>query len=265
MNATKGDLLVNMINRLSLPEAANEDAPPPAPAPSAQVRPSRPGPGVRAPRLPEADEPARPLSPAEILARAARPGTGRRPRRLTPAAVIAQALDRPSPLDSFWGVWIAHQEVLRNRSLRLSGGNRADAEDALSNAMLRAAQAYARQPVQNPRAWLLRILHNACMDQHRRNATLAAMEDPPSEAPQTPLAGWEGVAPSPEEELSQAQMERAWREALSALPEPLSDPLRLYLEGWPDELIALQLNISRELVRKRRQLAKDRLRAALRF
>jgi len=204
-------------------------------------------------------------SPTEILARAARPGGGTRPRRLTPSAVIAQALDRPSPLESFWGIWLAHQEVLRQRSLRLSGGNRADAEDALSNAMLRAAQAYARQPVQNPRAWLLRILHNACMDQHRHNASLAAMDETAGEPPRTCPGCWETAAPSPEEELSLAQMEQAWRQAMSALPGPLSDPLRLHLEGWPDELIAVRMNISREVVRKRRQLAKDRLRALLKY
>jgi RNA polymerase sigma factor (sigma-70 family) len=159
-------------------------------------------------------------------------------------------------------VWLSHQEFLRRRSFRLSGGNRADAEDALGNAMLRAAQAYARQPVQNPRAWLLRILHNACMDQHRRNACLSVMGDFAVEPAPAPEA-WPRAAPSPEEELSLAESERTWTQAMRALPGPLNDPLRLHLEGWGDDEIARRLNISRELVRKRRQLAKDRLRQFL--
>jgi len=214
-----------------------------------------------------APEQAAAPSPAQILARAARPGAARRlhPGRLTPAGVIAQALDRPAPLDGFWAIWMAHQDVLRHRSFRLSGGNRADAEDALSNAMVRAAQAYMRQQVQNPRAWLLTILHNACMDQHRRNASLATIEDPAAEAPPPSSANWVGAAPSPEEELSQAQMDQAWRQAMSTLPSLLNDPLRLYLEGWSDDDIARRLSISREVVRKRRQLAKDRLRALLKL
>jgi DNA-directed RNA polymerase specialized sigma24 family protein len=63
--------------------------------------------------------------------------------------------------------------------------------------------------------------------------------------------------------LSQAQLQTAWTKAVSALPPVLIDPLRLYLDDWPDEAIAAHLGISRELVRKRRQIAKDRLRDLL--
>ena len=50
---------------------------------------------------------------------------------LTPTEVIARSLERPASMDRFWAIWMAHQTALRQRSLRLSGGNRADAEDAL--------------------------------------------------------------------------------------------------------------------------------------
>ncbi|MBW8813060.1 MAG: sigma-70 family RNA polymerase sigma factor [Caulobacterales bacterium] len=236
--------------------------PPDAPEP-AQAEPAAP-PEERSPAVARRRAPARAVSPAEILARSAQRGLAPTPNgaRLSPAAVIAHALDRPAGLDGFWAVWLAHQEFLRRRSFHLSGGNRADAEDALGNAMLRAAQAYARQPVQNPRAWLLRILHNACMDQHRRNACHAVMVDSTIEPAPAPEA-WPRAAPSPEEELSLAQSENAWLQAMRALPGPLNDPLRLHLEGWTDDDIARRLNITRELVRKRRQLAKDRLRRFL--
>lgn len=235
-------------------DPAEGSQPPAAPAPE-EAPPLGP-PRSIAPRRPA----ARGLSPADILARSASRGGGG--RRLSPAAVIAQSLERPAALEGFWAVWLAHQDLLRHRSFRLSGGNRADAEDALGNAMLRAAQAYARQPVQNPRAWLLRILHNACMDQHRRNACLSTIEDPALEPPPGP-EGWPRAAPSPEEELFQAESESAWLQAMHALPGPLNDPLRLHLEGWSDDDIARRLNITREVVRKRRQLAKDRLRRFL--
>lgn len=185
--------------------------------------------------------------------------------RLTPAGVIARALDRPPTMDSFWAIWLAHQDALRQRSLRLTGGNRADAEDALSNTMLRAAQAYLRQPVQNPGAWLVRILHNACMDQHRQKATQAPIEGDVADTPPTAAPGLVKAEPSPEEALSQAQLQGAWREAMAMLPPSLADPLRLHLDDWSDDEIALHLQITRELVRKRRQLAKERLRALLRL
>jgi RNA polymerase sigma factor (sigma-70 family) len=264
--------------KLFAPVADSTDAEPPDgavaadPAESAATSPGREAVQGERRRSPPDDGarrrgPTVSASPAEVLARAARRVSGRRlhPARLTPAAVIAQALDQPAPLEGFWAIWMAHQEVLRHRSFRLSGGNRADAEDALSSAMVRAAQAYMRQQVQNPRAWLLTILHNTCMDHHRRKASHAAMGDPAAETPPPSSANWAAPAPSPEEELSQAQMELAWRQAMSALPGPLNDPLRLHLDGWPDDDIAIHLNISREVVRKRRQLAKDRLRALLKL
>ncbi|HYE47484.1 MAG TPA: sigma-70 family RNA polymerase sigma factor [Caulobacter sp.] len=200
-------------------------------------------------------------SPVEVLAGAVRRPAG----RLTPAGVIARALDRPAPAEAFWPIWLAHQDALRSRSLRLSGGNRADAEDALSNAMVRAAQAFARQPVQNPGAWLLRILHNTCMDQHRQNAGRAAIDEQAIDAPAARDPAWTKPEPSPEEALTQSERDRAWRRALASLPRALVDPLRLHLDDWTDDEIARHLQISRELVRKRRQKAKERLRELLRY
>ena len=87
-------------------------------------------------------KPAQP-SPVDVLARAA--GERRAASPLTPTEVIARSLERPASMDRFWAIWMAHQTALRQRSLRLSGGNRADAEDALAtSAALRAALAAAR-------------------------------------------------------------------------------------------------------------------------
>lgn len=203
-------------------------------------------------------------SPVEVLARAAGGDRGGAPKAgLTPAGVIARALDRPPSMDRFWAIWMVHQNSLRHRSLRLSGGNRADAEDALSAAMVRAAQAFDRQPVQNPGAWLVRILHNACMDQHRQNANRIPIVAEDADLPPPSAAAWVKAAPSPEEALSQQESDAAWGRAMNALPAALVEPLRLHLDDWSDERIAAHLNISRELVRKRRQLAKNRLRLLL--
>lgn len=168
-------------------------------------------------------------------------------------------------MEAFWPIWLTHQDALRSRSLRLSGGNRADAEDALSNAMVRAAQAFARQPVQNPGAWLLRILHNTCMDLHRQNAGRTVIDEEALDAPTGREPAWMKPEPSPEEALTQSERDGAWRRALASLPRSLVDPLRLHLDDWTDDEIARHLQISRELVRKRRQKAKERLRELLRY
>jgi RNA polymerase sigma factor (sigma-70 family) len=199
----------------------------------------------------------------EILAQVAPDGrhavrAGARP---DPVDILARAAETPT-VDRFWAIWMTQQDFLRRRSLRLFQGNRADAEDALSIAMLHAAQAYTRRPVRNPRAWLLRILYNACMDQYRQKAVRVDLGEA-VDAPSSPDPLWMKPPPSPEDLLSQAQLQTAWTKAVSALPPVLIDPLRLYLDDWPDEAIAAHLGISRELVRKRRQIAKDRLRDLL--
>jgi len=168
-------------------------------------------------------------------------------------------------METFWPIWLAHQDALRSRSLRLSGGNRADAEDALSNAMVRAAQAFARQPVQNPGAWLLRILHNTCMDLHRQNAGRAPIDEDALDTPSARDPAWMKPEPSPEEALTLSEQDDAWRRALASLPRALVEPLTLHLDEWTDDEIARHLKISRELVRKRRQKAKERLRELLRY
>lgn len=241
---------MNVVRLFPVPSEALESDAPPAPPP-AQPQPVAAPPAQPMARLVR----RRSASAVEILAGG----------RLTPAGVIARALDRQPTLDSFWAIWLAHQDALRMRSLRLSGGNRADAEDALSNTMLRAAQAFMRQPVQNPGAWLVRILHNACMDQHRQKATQAPIEGDVADTPSMSAPSLVKAEPSPEEALSQAQLQGAWRQALATLPDSLVDPLRLHLDDWSDDDIAVHLNISRELVRKRRQLAKERLRTLLKL
>jgi RNA polymerase sigma factor (sigma-70 family) len=182
--------------------------------------------------------------------------------------VIARGLNRshpgqPTRSDLFWSIWQNHSAFLAQRSVRLSGGNRADAEDALSNAMLRAVQSFSTQDVQNPRAWLLRILHNIAMDTHRQNGRHLPVDEISGEPP-TPAASFDQkTEPTPEETLAQTQFNRALQAALRQLPGDYLTPLMLHLDDVPDDEIARRLNISQALVRKRRQLAKERLRQLL--
>jgi RNA polymerase sigma factor (sigma-70 family) len=206
-----------------------------------------------------------PLSPAAIIARAVGPAS-------TPLGVLAHVLDRatiPAPKNSpasqdFWNVWLDHLGYLRAHSLRYAGGNLADAEDALSEAMLKAAQSFQREAIRNQRAWLLRLVHNACMDRHRNHrrdsrfvkdigdidcASAPAITAPPDR--------------SPEEHLSASEEFGVLARAMSALPAFLAEPLLLYLDEESDADIAARLNVTKEVVRKRRQMAREILRRAI--
>lgn len=173
--------------------------------------------------------------------------------------------ERAAPADAtFWQIWMMHREYLHRFSLRFCNGNAADAEDALSDAMLKAAAAFETAAVRNERAWLLRLVHNACMDRHRgrrrqhRIAEEAGHDDGglyPTVAPQRNR--------SPEELLAAVQFLDELREALAALPQSLAEPLILYLEERPDAEIAARLKVTKEVIRKRRQMARDWLRRKL--
>ncbi|HEY1631806.1 MAG TPA: sigma-70 family RNA polymerase sigma factor [Rhizomicrobium sp.] len=216
------------------------------------VRPPKPArKKIRAKRAP---------SPAAVIARAL---DGYRPRGApNPVDVLEQAL-RPaeSDEDAFWRIWLVHRNYLRAHALRFSGGNVADAEDALSEAMLKAAQTFSPAAIRNHRAWLVRLVHNACMDRHRSNRRQSrlAKDITDADAQSAPAVA---IQPdrSPEELLQAFQQMGDVQRALSALPDFLAEPLLLYLDDLSDAEIAGSLNVTREVVRKRRQIARAMLR-----
>jgi RNA polymerase sigma-70 factor (ECF subfamily) len=81
--------------------------------------------------------------------------------------------DLESPSDTFWPLWQAHAKRLFSICLREMNRNWADAEDALSETMLRAL---ARMPadVDCAEAWLTRVAVNLCRDIKRKHARSAA-------------------------------------------------------------------------------------------
>ncbi|MGV0107091.1 hypothetical protein NSTCB13_05947 [Nostoc sp. DSM 114160] len=69
----------------------------------------------------------------------------------------------------FWQQWQEYRDYLYRCCLKWMGGNQTDAEDALSQAMLKAwekVQKYAEE-ITNFKAWLTRLTHNLCVDIHR--------------------------------------------------------------------------------------------------
>ncbi len=69
---------------------------------------------------------------------------------------------------SFWQLWQEHERYLYRRCLQWMG-NQIDAEDALSQAMLKAWEKIqaGKGAIKNIKAWLTRLTHNVCIDIHR--------------------------------------------------------------------------------------------------
>lgn len=165
----------------------------------------------------------------------------------------------------FWNVWTVHRDRLFGLSVRLMAGNVADAEDALSVAMLNGCKAFSTLKVRNEAAWLSRLVHNACMDQYRRRSRQARMVDEPdistvSSIEDIPTYGLQ----SPEERYIGQQEAASLVEQLKFLPDGLLKPLLMRCLGdMSYGEISDRLGLTNATVRKRVELARKRLRTMI--
>ena len=193
-----------------------------------------------------------------------------------PVAVIANAVGAPAsagaaaagvgadPSAAFWRLWTAHQGYLRKQTLRLMSGNLADAEDALSNAMLKALQKFDTYAgaIVNERAWLTRLVHNVCMDLHRSNQRIArSIEETIGSDFEASGAMPAAARRTPEDETLARRELRELAAELERMPRSLREPLLMrVLDDKSYDEISRALNLSNCAVRKRIQLARDFLR-----
>lgn len=215
-------------------------------------------------------------SPAQIIAQSIRPAKPTQsPHKSKPsaAAIIANAL-QPTNFalaeglleHSFWQAWIEHEEYLRRKCLFLLGSNREDAEDALSTAMMQAFQHFTSHAggIANMRAWLTTIVHNACMDGHRKSRRQRDFfsETEVSEYENIP-AEYGAPAQSPEDIVRVRQSLEELYRLIMALPATLREPLLLRTTEYLSYTeIATRLNLTEANVRKRVQQARDQLRSS---
>ena len=167
---------------------------------------------------------------------------------------------------AFWAIWMLYWEELFSRCLRWMGGNREEAEDALSSASLKACKylsAHA-QDIVNVKGWLIRLLHNHCMSIQRTRKQHDHIMQKISTLPQ-PKPAWQPVVcESPEEIASRQQILQDVHYAIGTLPPHLHDTAELRLVcGLSYHDIANQLNLSPENARKRMQQARSILRTSL--
>lgn len=238
-----------------------------------------------------AQEPGKPQTALNDLIRAARraqrlrrdealhPEPSRPPRPLDPPSGTPPGRPDGAPVpdsrrtgadrQAFWDVWLEHREHLKRQSLRLMSGNRADAEDALSAAMLKASQKFDdyADSIVNERAWLTRLLHNACMDVyrgHKRQARWvpdATLGDEPFDP--LPQIAAENER-SPEEIAVGRETLQQLEEQIRALPPNLRLPFVMrFLQNRSYDEIAGRLELTNCAVRKRIQLARERLRSKI--
>ncbi|MZR31779.1 sigma-70 family RNA polymerase sigma factor [Sneathiella sp. DP05] len=141
-----------------------------------------------------------------------------------------------------------------------------DAEDAFSDATIRAYEKYAAHASQisNERAWFARLLHNICIDKHRANKRLRNLYDKVKEVNSVDMAAFDIRYQTPEGNLLNSELSRRLRAAIENLPDRLKAPVILRLvQGEEYDDIAQALGITNDNVRKRVQQGRSLLRDSL--
>ena len=159
--------------------------------------------------------------------------------------------------DAFWCLWTRHEAALRQVCFREMDGHRADAEDALSQVMLKVQDRLpaCASEIVHLEGWLRQLARNLCIDLRRQSQRrTAAAENWEND----PLAEVQLEPPPPVETESEIHQ---W---IAALPPPLREPFKLHVVlEIPAKEVAAKLGLTPANVRKRAQLARGRLRRDL--
>jgi len=154
---------------------------------------------------------------------------------------------------ALWDCWRRRRDRLWRLALRWSGGDTAEAEDALGDAVVRSIIKHRVHgaSVLRLEPWLERLLHNVCVDRHRRRRL--ALDAARALAPEQP---WVTAAPE------HADLLRRLAAELDGLAPALRDALvARSLDGRDYDEIAAGMGITPANARKRVQLARAALRA----
>jgi RNA polymerase sigma factor (sigma-70 family) len=108
---------------------------------------------------------------------------------------------------------------------RWLAGNRADAEDIVQDACVRALQASPERRVENPRAWMLAVVRNAAYSWFAKNRPAALVLAGGAEDAETHAGAAAPGAPGPDVALIEAADRRSVNEAIEALPLPFKETL----------------------------------------
>ena len=127
---------------------------------------------------------------------------------------------------AFWQLWLLYQDYLYRRCQMWMGGNHTDAEEALSQARLKAWEKLPKyaEKITNTKAWLTRMTHNLCVDLHRERQRRAKNTDSLEEIALTAPHIVASNSDSPESAILHHELKFYIRRAIDALPPRLRDP-----------------------------------------
>lgn len=166
----------------------------------------------------------------------------------------------------FWQLWEQYQDYLYSRCLQWMGGNRHDAEDLFSLAMLKAWNQWPDYggKITKPRAWLSRLIQNLCMDRHRERKRDAQRIKNVEDIQFVDRAVVTSRLESPESEMFSHELRAYLRHRIESLPTRLRQPFILrHCQEKSYRDIAKELALSEDNIYKRVQQARTILQKQL--
>ena len=114
------------------------------------------------------------------------------------------------------GEWVDEWQDALFRYAFFRVGNRADAEDIVQDAFLKAASVPAA--IKNPKAYLFRTVTNGCIDSLKRKSKLLPIEQ-------------QMTAPSQSDEFEAQQEQQRIAQLLGRLPDKQAEVIRLHIHA----------------------------------
>lgn len=177
---------------------------------------------------------------------------------------LVQSVNCTHSDSEFWSCWVRDHDFFLRMCARWLRCSLVDAEDVVSRGALKTLGFLRNHPTEIARfrPWVLRILHNLCVDSLRarsREAVVLVVGEVDSGDVQAPAR-----TPSPDRALLHAELGVVIDVAIAALPERLQSTFRMrVLDDMPYDEISRRLAISQDNARKRVQQARELLREHL--
>ena len=153
----------------------------------------------------------------------------------------------------FWQEWQAVRAHLYRCCLKWMNSNPIDAEEVLSQAMLKAWNEWKNsgRKIKYPKAWFTQIIYNFCMDVHRKRRREALASESIDDIKFENHPAFYSRVGFPESNILDLEMRAYLRHTIESLPPRLREPFVLYYcqnQSYKD--IAKLFPFSEENVRK---------------
>ena len=156
---------------------------------------------------------------------------------------------RASDPEGFWQVWIKNESVLLSNCLRLTGGDKSEADDLMSFSMLKGLSKYSiyGDEIENHAGWLSKLVYNTFIDLYRKESNEKRMMDRIEDSESPTNAYNQYLDDSLESRLINEEYIEQIQDIIQKLPENLQDTFNLYiLEEMSYKDISNLLEISEE-------------------